>query len=50
MPGNDDSIRSIALIMNYLGDAVAAGKATLPQKPEEQKVAADEPKAVPNVQ
>jgi len=50
IPGNDDSIRSIALIMNYLGDAVAAGKATLPQKPEEQKLAADEPKAVPNVQ
>ncbi len=50
IPGNDDSIRSIALIMNYLGDAVAAGKATLPQKPEEQKIAADEPKAVPNVQ
>jgi len=49
IPGNDDSIRSIALIMNYLGDAIASGRATLPQKPEEA-VKVEEPKAVPNVQ
>lgn len=49
IPGNDDSIRSIALIMNYLGDAIAAGRSTLPKKDEDTEKK-DEPKAVPNVQ
>ncbi|MBX3444014.1 MAG: 30S ribosomal protein S2 [Planctomyces sp.] len=49
IPGNDDSIRSIALIMNYLGNAIAQGRESLPKKVEEAQKG-DEPKAVPNIQ
>jgi small subunit ribosomal protein S2 len=48
IPGNDDSIRSIKLIMDHLADAVAAGKATIPAKPEPRQ-AAEEPKAIPSI-
>jgi small subunit ribosomal protein S2 len=34
VPGNDDSIRSIELILGKLSDAVLEGKAALPQAPE----------------
>jgi small subunit ribosomal protein S2 len=34
IPGNDDSIRSIELIIGKLADAVLEGKAALPQSPE----------------
>lgn len=44
IPGNDDSIRSIRIILGYLASAITQGKATLPQKTE--KPADDEPKAV----
>ena len=37
IPGNDDSIRSIELVITLLADAVLAGKAALPQ-PKEQEV------------
>lgn len=42
IPGNDDSIRSIRIIMNYLAKSVEQGRGTLPQKndqpvPEELK-------------
>ena len=37
IPGNDDSIRSIELVITLLADAVLAGKATVPQ-PKEQHV------------
>ncbi len=34
IPGNDDSIRSIRLILGYLGDAIAGGKSQIPKEPE----------------
>lgn len=48
IPGNDDSIRSIRIILGYLAHAINQGRATLPQK-KDQKSAADEPKAVPSI-
>ncbi len=36
IPGNDDSIRSIALMLLHLSDAVLEGKATLPEAPKEE--------------
>jgi small subunit ribosomal protein S2 len=36
IPGNDDSIRSIDLVLAHLSDAVVTGKATLPEKPKEE--------------
>jgi small subunit ribosomal protein S2 len=36
IPGNDDSIRSIELVITLLADAVLAGKATVPQSKEQQ--------------
>ena len=48
VPGNDDSIRSIRLLLNYLGDAVAAGRATLPQEPKDD-ADVSEFKAVPSI-
>lgn len=41
IPGNDDSIRSIRLVLNHLGDSVKAGKGNLPEQ-EKAAVAADE--------
>ncbi len=41
IPGNDDSIRSIRLVHNHLGDSVKAGKGNLPEQ-EKAAVAADE--------
>lgn len=35
IPGNDDSIRSIELILSLLADAIAAGKATAGQRRQE---------------
>jgi small subunit ribosomal protein S2 len=36
IPGNDDSIRSIDLMLAHLSDAVIEGKATLPEAPKEE--------------
>lgn len=36
IPGNDDSIRSIDLMVAHLSDAVLEGKATLPETPKEE--------------
>jgi len=36
IPGNDDSIRSIDLMLLHLSDAVIEGKATLPAAPKEE--------------
>jgi len=36
IPGNDDSMRSIDLIMNILADAIAEGKASAATKQLEQ--------------
>lgn len=49
IPGNDDSIRSIRIIMSYLAKAVNQGRATLPQKKEDSGEPAEEPKAVPSL-
>lgn len=47
IPGNDDSIRSIRIIMGHLGHAVAQGKATLPQKND--PMSDDGPRAIPSI-
>lgn len=36
IPGNDDSIRSIALVLQHLSESVLTGKSTLPEKPKEE--------------
>ena len=46
IPGNDDSIRSIRLILDYIVDAVKRGRTHLPEEPKET---ADEPKAIPSL-
>ena len=47
IPGNDDSIRSIRLILSHLADAINEGKGTLPKEPE--KSTAEEPKPIPSL-
>ncbi len=51
IPGNDDSMRSIRIILQHLGDAVALGKQSAPKKPgkTDDGPAPDEPKAVPSI-
>ncbi|MBR9804643.1 MAG: 30S ribosomal protein S2 [Rubinisphaera brasiliensis] len=49
IPGNDDSMRSIRLIVSHLADAVAAGKSTVPQKEDAQQQEDDAMKPVPSV-
>ncbi len=36
IPGNDDSIRSIDLMLLHISDAIIEGKATLPEPPKEE--------------
>jgi small subunit ribosomal protein S2 len=36
IPGNDDSIRSIDLVLSHISDAVTEGKATLPEQPKKE--------------
>jgi len=47
IPGNDDSIRSIKVILNYLANSIIQARATLPQQKEKNTEA--EPKAVPSI-
>lgn len=47
IPGNDDSIRSIRLILGYLTDAVKQGKSSRPEEQKEET--GDEPKAIPSL-
>lgn len=47
IPGNDDSIRSVKLILNHLADAVASGSASLPKKDDGE--VQEEPKAIPTI-
>lgn len=47
IPGNDDSIRSIRLILGHLSDAVLGGKSQLPEQVKAEEV--EEPKAVPSL-
>ena len=46
IPGNDDSIRSIRLMLDYLIDAVKRGRTGLPEEPKQP---ASEPKAIPSL-
>jgi small subunit ribosomal protein S2 len=47
IPGNDDSIRSIRLVLKYLTDAINHGKSGLPQ--ETEKPDDNEPRPVPSL-
>ena len=47
IPGNDDSIRSIRLVLEYLTQAIKAGKSTLPEQAGKDE--ADEPRPVPSL-
>ncbi len=49
IPGNDDSIRSIRLILQHLSEAVLEGKSQIPSKPKDDDDQMDEPKAVPSL-
>ena len=51
IPGNDDSIRSIRLVLEHLRDAVVEGQACLPAKAKSEETDAEEeePKAIPSV-
>jgi ribosomal protein S2, bacterial type len=48
IPGNDDSMRSIAYIINHLAAAVNAGKSAIPQKEDSSK-AQEQYKPVPSL-
>lgn len=48
IPGNDDSIRSIRLILNQISDSIKAAKAQRPAEPKKPDPAS-EPKAVPSI-
>lgn len=48
IPGNDDSIRSIRMVLQHLAEAVKAGKGQLPEAPKKAEPT-DEPKAVPSI-
>ena len=47
IPGNDDSIRSIRLILDQLVAGINEGRGTLPQADKAEVV--EEPKAVPSL-
>jgi small subunit ribosomal protein S2 len=47
IPGNDDSIRSIRLVLEHLASAINEGKSTVPEEKPVPQVA--EPKAVPSL-
>jgi small subunit ribosomal protein S2 len=47
IPGNDDSIRSIELVLAKLADAVLEGKASLPPEPHGVAVKPHQPRPVP---
>lgn len=49
IPGNDDSIRSIRLILNHLADAILDGRALVPQGPDDDEEPPEEPKAIPSI-
>jgi small subunit ribosomal protein S2 len=48
IPGNDDSLRSIRLVVQQLTDAIKQGKSMRPEEPKKVDPG-DEPKAVPTI-
>jgi small subunit ribosomal protein S2 len=48
IPGNDDSLRSIRLIVQHLCDAIKQGKSLRPNEPKKVDPG-EEPKAVPSI-
>ena len=48
IPGNDDSIRSIRLVLDYLADAIKGSKGDQPSSKEKAETT-EEPKAVPSI-
>lgn len=49
IPGNDDSMRSIHIVLKHLAEAVASGAQAAPRKKEDVTPSEAEPKAVPNI-
>lgn len=47
IPGNDDSIRSIRLILEYLVESIKRGRSGLPEETKDK--AADEPRPIPSL-
>jgi small subunit ribosomal protein S2 len=50
IPGNDDSMRSIDIILKHIAEAIAQGAQAAPRKKDDSAAPkADEPKAVPSI-
>lgn len=49
IPGNDDSIRSIRLVLSHLATGISLGKAKLPQKKQEKPTDGEEFKPIPSL-
>ncbi len=49
IPGNDDSMRSIHIILQHIGESITSGAQVAPRKKEDAAPTAEEPKAVPNI-
>ena len=52
IPGNDDSLRSIRLVIQHLSDAIKQGRSMRPDDPKKKSddaPASNEPKAVPSI-
>ena len=48
IPGNDDSLRSIRLVIQHLADAIKQGRSMRPEEPRKEDLP-EEPKAVPSI-
>jgi len=49
IPGNDDSLRSIRLIIQHVSDAIKQGRTLRPEEPRKAAEPGEEPKAVPSI-
>lgn len=50
IPGNDDSIRSIQLVLKHLTNAISEGRSTLPKDDAKEATVEEQYKAVPSIQ